>query len=128
MHKQKSQRTISNKVALVTICLLLAVIGGVKGCTKTSKTTTPPARVTVPAEKPWTFRTLTIPPGGLVVYLHQGCKGWPKGGAVIITTPDGRILRDQPGVDNDLGPGDGIFIFRADPEGSKRQVEILNRW
>ncbi len=113
---------------MVTGILLLRTPSAKKAATEAAKKA-PVAPTAVTVERPWTFRTLEIPVNGLAVYLHQGWKGWPKGGVIIITTPGGQVFRDQPGVDNDIGsPGDGIYIFLADPKGSERKVEILNRW
>jgi hypothetical protein len=90
----------------------------------------PPAPHTVvPAEKPWTFRTLEIPAGGLAVQLYSGWKDFAFGGDITITTPNGQVLRDQPGVNHQWGlQPDGLYVFLADPAGSKRSVQILNRW
>jgi hypothetical protein len=83
----------------------------------------------VPAEKPWTFRTLEIPIGGLTVQLYSGWKDFAFGGDITITTPGGQVLKDQPGVNHQWGlQPDGMYVFLADPAGSKRSVQILNRW
>jgi hypothetical protein len=83
----------------------------------------------VPAERPWTFQTLEIPPEGLPEYLYQGWKDWPKGGAITITTPSGEVLHDKPGVKVNFGfQPNGVYTFRTDPVGSKREVQIYNRW
>jgi len=79
-------------------------------------------------ERPLVFRTLEIPPNGLSVKLYKSFKTWPKGGPVSITTPWGEIITDQPGVDTKFDQQDGIYIFLADPKGSERKVEILNKW
>ncbi|MES3032102.1 MAG: hypothetical protein V4699_02560 [Patescibacteria group bacterium] len=123
---------------LGTILLLLAIAGGVRGCSKKAEadkearkqtaTASAPATHTVPAEKPWTFRTLTVPANGLAVKLYKGFKEWPKGGPVSITLPSGEVVSDQPGVEVKFDEQDGIYIFMADPKGSERKVEILNRW
>ena len=89
----------------------------------------PPTQSIVPAEKPWTFRTLEIPAGGLAVQLYSGWKDFAFGGDITITTPGGQILKDQPGVNHQWGlQSDGMYVFLADPAGSKRSVQILNRW
>ena len=89
----------------------------------------PAAHTVVPAEKPWTFRTLEIPAGGLAVQLYSGWKDFAFGGDITITTPNGQVLRDQPGVNHQWGlQPDGLYVFLADPAGSKRSVQILNRW
>ena len=75
----------------------------------------------------WTFRTLQIPKGGLAVFLHQGAKVFPSG-PITITNPDGQTIEDRPGVKTDVGSKTGIYILRANPEGSERSVEICNRW
>jgi hypothetical protein len=89
-----------------------------------------PPRTVVPAERPWTFRTLEIPANGeLAVHLSQGWRGFTQGGAVTITTPGGQIFHDRPGVPTDMGfQPDGIYIFHSDPIGSKRSMAIYNRW
>jgi hypothetical protein len=95
------------------------------------KNPTPPAiqRTIAPAEKPWTMRTMEIPAEGLPVYLYQGWQDFPIGGAITITTPGGQVLHDKPGVINHFGfQLDGLYTFRADPVGSTRQVQVMNRW
>jgi hypothetical protein len=101
----------------------------VQEAAKYAKTHPPQQRIIVPAERPWTFRTVEIQAEGLPVYLYQGWRGFTQGGAITITTPGGRVFKDRPGVTTDLGfQPDGMYIFRADPPGSQRQVQIYNRW
>ena len=122
---------------IIIAIFLTAMVISVKGCKSkggsgTGQTNSPPpqATVTVPAEKPWTFRIIPISREGVALYLYPGFKTWPKGGNVIITDPNGKTTVDQPGIIKPIEcpPGGGIFTFRADPEGSERQEEILNRW
>jgi hypothetical protein len=85
----------------------------------------------VPAERPWTSRTLDIPAGGLAVDLWRGWEDHALGGNISITFPDGRVRRDEPGANHDWGwqPKEhAIHIFIADPPGSARKVAIYNRW
>ena len=97
-----------------------------------ARTNPPPARVValVPAPNPWTFKMITIPKGGIAVRLYNGWKTWPKGGAILITTPNMEVLKDQPGVINHFGDQpDGIYLITSDPVGIEgRKVEIYNRW
>lgn len=77
----------------------------------------------------WTFQTFDIPAEGLRVYLYPGWKDSPLGGAITIEFPGGVTLRDAPEVINHIASQpEGIYIFRAYPVGSKRQVRIYNRW
>lgn len=96
--------------------------------TPTAVTYAPAPRQVVPAQRPWTFKTLEIPPQGIPVYLYLGAKGFPQGGAITITTPDGKLFHDRPGTLIQLEPQEGIYIYRADPEGSKRSIMVYNRW
>jgi hypothetical protein len=122
---------------LVAVVLILLRYGYCSG----DKTSTPPtsskmvtAPVAPPAprtcQNPWTIQPRDIPAqGGLAVYLCPGWQDYPQGGAITITTPSGRVLKDEPGVLHNLGDQpEGIYIFRADPPGSKRKVRIYNRW
>jgi hypothetical protein len=87
---------------------------------------TPP--VYVPCQGEWGFQTLDIPEEGLLVYLCQGWKDWPKGGAITITPKGGEPLHDQPGMVNHFGyQPNGLYTIRADPAGSTRQVQLFNR-
>lgn len=84
---------------------------------------------TAPAERLWAFKTLDIPPEGLPVFIYRGARGWPKGGAITVSTKEGRLLlRDEPGVTNKWDFPDGLYIVRADPIGSTRQIQLHNRW
>jgi hypothetical protein len=118
-----------------TFLIGLFGLGGLGGGKKeTPATTAHPATsvatpaITVPVERPWTFKTLVIPSNGLPVYLYQGWKAWPSG-ATTITFPDGKVVKDKPGVKNYLGTTpEGIYIFRTDPPGSDQEEQIYNRW
>ncbi len=90
----------------------------------------PPApKVLAPTERPWSIQTLDIPDEGLRVYLYQGWKDWPIGGPITITPDGGQPLHDEPGVINHFGfQADGMYTVRANPIGSKRQIQLYNRW
>lgn len=101
--------------------------------TANSPATVAPARnlrIVPPAERPWTWQTLTIPPRGLPVYLYPGWQDSAFDGDITITTPSGRVLHDEPGANHNFGIQwkPEIYIFLADPPGSPRKVNILNRW
>jgi hypothetical protein len=62
------------------------------------------------------------------VYLKRGWKTYPKNGAISITTPDGKVINDTPGVNLNVGcPPEGNYTFRA-TEKSTTAVEIYNYW
>jgi len=101
------------------------------GRTKVKPPAARPAQqqVIVPTQSPWTTRTLQIPPEGVSVFLSCGWNGITKGGPIFITTPRGQTFQDRPGVTTNLGvQPDGVYSFQADPPGSKRSIEIYNRW
>src|SRR3989344_2245013 len=142
MHKKGIARTgrthpTAQKIfgVIVLVCLLLAIIGGARGCNKRAKAKKAAAELAaqkdankpktiVPVERPWTFQTVEIPAEGIPIYLYQGWKDWPKNGPITITTPGGQVLQDQPGAENHFGfQPDGMYIFRADPQGSNRKVQ-----
>jgi hypothetical protein len=80
-------------------------------------------------QRAWTPQTLEIPDEGLSVYLYQGWRGFTQGGAIIITTPEGKVFHDKPGVPTYMGiQPEGIYVFRPDPQGSKRSIVLYNRW
>lgn len=127
-------------MVVIAICLLIVIFGGVKSCNEKKEAkkvaaekyaaAPPPApRVLAPTERPWSFKTVEIPPEGMSVYLRSGWRGFTQGGAVIITSPGGKIFHDKPGVPTQLGyQPDGMYVFRGDPVGSKRSMVIYNRW
>ena len=87
--------------------------------------------VIAPAQRPWSMRTLEIPADGLAVHLYPGWRAYSLSENIAITLPDGRVIRDQPGVSSDRHLGmqpEGTYIFLADPPGSPRKVSIYNRW
>lgn len=88
----------------------------------------PTLRITSPAERPWSFRTIDISGVGKAYFLSQGWRGFTQGGDVTITTRDGRVFHDKPGVPTNLGQSEGIHVFCPDPPGSKRNMVIYNRW
>jgi len=94
-----------------------------------AKTHPPVPRVLAPAERLRTSRTFDIPAEGLRLWLEPGSDRYPLGGGVKTLTPSGRLYVDRPGVNF---PGEsnsaGWFTFLPDPLGSKRQIEIYNRW
>lgn len=70
-----------------------------------------------------------IPPGGLTVYLYPGWKTFPLGGTNKIITPSGKVIRDEPGVHQDIGyMEEGNYIIRPSPENAQHGVEIYNQW
>ena len=89
--------------------------------------------VPIPA---WGFRTFNpLPAEGVTVYLIHGWGSFPLGGPVMVTTPNGTVVKDRPGVDLKPTPLqlrsiqlEGWYTFRADPPGSMRGVRIYNRW
>jgi hypothetical protein len=83
----------------------------------------------VPAERPWTTRTFDVPDEGLRLYLYAGSARYPKLGGVLTHTSSGVSYVDLPGVDHDgMNNPDGWFTFLPNPPGSKRRIEIYNRW
>lgn len=89
-----------------------------------------PAPFVPASQRPWTTRTIEIPPDqDLEVFLYQGAETHPVGGGVTITTPRGEVFHDRPGIHIDMGfQPNGVYTFRADPKGSTRSVTIKNRW
>jgi peptidylprolyl isomerase len=82
-------------------------------------------------QRTWSYRTFEIPSEGVRVYLYPGWTDQPLGGAITITTPNGNILPDRPEGWQTRSFGyqpEGFYVFRADPKGSKRNVEIYNLW
>lgn len=117
-------------IAVVVVCVLFyrgcVSSGGKKPETTRPRASAPVYRIPdVP-----TPRTIEIVGEvGVPVYLRQGWRGFTQGGPITITTPDGKVYHDQPGVPTKMGyQPDGVFIFRADPVGSERRVVIYNRW
>lgn len=98
-----------------------------------ARTNPPSARVIIPVVRPRVPRTLEIPQEGLRIWLEESPAIYPKLGVIIIETPSGRIIYDQPGMDT-FRPGSepyepaGFYTFRPDPPESIRRVEIYNRW
>lgn len=88
----------------------------------------------VPIQNPWSSRTIDIPREGVVVYLYPGWSDVPMGGAITITPIDsmgkkGVSLHDAPREINKFPyQPEGNFLIEADPKGSKRSVQIYNRW
>lgn len=94
--------------------------------------TNPPSATTTPAMlPPFSMKMVNIPPGGVPLLLHPGWRQcFAMGGDITVTTQNGKVYKDQPGANNTFGSqrAPEIYIFRADPDGSKRQVSIYNRW
>ena len=125
---------------IVVIVLLITATMGKRGCNKKAeekeakaaaeRASAPPTRHTVAAERPWTSRTFDdIPEHGLRLWLEQGSARYPKLGGVKTITSSGVVYVDLPGVDNDgMNNPAGWFTFFPDPPGSRRGIEIYNRW
>ncbi len=83
---------------------------------------------------PWSPKTLDIPREGVMVYLYPGWTDCPLGGAITITPIDNRgnkgiPLHDKPREINHFPyQPEGNFLVLGDPVGSKRSVQIYNRW
>jgi hypothetical protein len=88
-----------------------------------------PPKIVAPVERPWTTRTFDVPTTGLRLYLYAGSVRYPKLGGVLTQTSNGKSYVDLPGIDHDgMNNPDGWFTFLPDPLGSKRRIEIYNRW
>ena len=122
-------------VLILAAIIIFGFASCVSKCNGSSTSTTyvytaPPPPVYVPCRGEWGFRTLDIPAEGLPVYLCQGWKDWPIGGPITITPQGGgKPLDDQPGATNHFGyTPDGMYIIRANPVGSTRQIQLYNQW
>ncbi len=140
--RKKSERVIAGW--LVVIGIVIAVVAGTgyqydkakqKAEVEKAKAAAyaaahPPAqRIIVRAQRPWTSQTFDVPAGGLRLWLESGSARYPKLGGVLTHTSSGRSYVDQPGVDHDgMNNPAGWFTFLPDPPGSKRKIEIYNRW
>ncbi|MEK7219492.1 MAG: hypothetical protein AAB687_02355 [Patescibacteria group bacterium] len=87
----------------------------------------------VQQQRPKTSRTFEIPQEGLRVWLEEAPATYPKLGEIIIKTPSGRVIHDKPGIDTFRSGSEpfepaGWYTFLPDTPGSKRKVEIYNRW
>lgn len=122
-------------VLLTLVLLIMSTCSGddddpVSPSTPTSGSGYVPHTRTMPTvDLSWSHQTFDIPAQGLPVYLYPGWKDFAFGGAITITTPSGHVLHDEPGVNHQWGfqPA-GMYIFRADPMGSRRSVQIYNQW
>lgn len=129
---------------LMIICIILLIAGGIsyyydeKQVTKQEEARADSTKVSqqqnTPTPNPWSSKTIDIPREGVVVYLYPGWTVCPLGGAITITpiTFDGKkgvTLHDAPGEINHFPyQPEGNFLILGDPVGSKRSVQIYNRW
>lgn len=82
-----------------------------------------------PSTTPRTWRIFDIPKEGLYIHLESVWQDHALGGNITITTPDGVVLYDEPGAEHNYGKQrGGTYVFRANPPGEKRQVQIENSW
>ena len=127
----------------VGIPLVLLLGWSLTSCGSTKKPTTrmatPPTQGTnppptvavtlVPAQDPWTFKTITIPKGGIAVRLYNGWEVYALGGPLKMVTPNDEVLHVTPGIENKVGnQPDGTYLITSNPVGVERKARIYNRW